>query len=616
MTSRRSRALVALVALALVAEGVSPALAAPIPFPQKDVTLIGRGELVRDFIADLFGQSGLKVKISTAATGKVNGTFKGTPREIWTQIAKAYHLTAYTSGGLVRIYHDDEVTSRSIASASAAQVAADARRQGLVDGANTVSATANMVVATGVPAFLERIEALAGTMRAPVRTAATTPVALPTIPVDPAAGMGLATPLLAGTQPMLRANMARGAVRSQIVAAAGKRSPFEVRMFFLKYRDAADKEQRSTDRITVIPGVATLLREQMGDGLGGVTVASNAANQFDNSEINRVGNRRSPSDGGRYDRDNRGEDQGAPEVVQAAAGDLNGPRITADSTNNSVIVRDRPEVMPIYEQLIANFDIEPVMIETEVTILEVSTNKLSDLGVDFSLGIGGLRAVFGGNFQTPGNTGNISAGYLSGNGDSFFARIRALEQSGALRVVSRPVLSTPSNQVAVFDNRTQQFARLQGEREVALYPISYGLSMRVRPSAIEDGGELRIRMDIEIEDTSLNGNVVDGIPVPSGPRVSTQSIDRHGESVMLAGMTSSTEYDFKSKTPVLGDVPLIGQVFRKRRKGKDRVERLFLLTPRIASANGSPSRVQAMAQQAPLLPIEALTGKRPKKRTR
>lgn len=595
-------------AAALVVTGVTgPSAHAQIPFPGKSMVLIARGEPVRDFIADLFAQSGLKVKISTAAVGKINGTFKGTPAEIWSQIARAYHLTAYTSGGLTRIYHDDEVASRTIATAAAPSVAADARKLKITDKANKVAASGGMVLATGVPVFLDRVESLAGASRMAKRDPGpVTALATPLMAPDPAArSTAVATPLL-------RANMARGTVRSEIVAAAGKRSPFEVRMFFLKYRDAADKEQRSTDRTTVVPGVATLLREQMGDGRDVGSVNSSDANSYSTTSLDRVGNRRSPSDDpyGNDGGDRRGDDR----VVQAAAGDMNGPRITADSTNNAVIVRDRPEVMPIYEQLIANFDIEPVMIETEITILEVSTNRLTDLGVDFSVGIGGLRAVFGGDFQQPGSNGSISGGYLSGNGDSFFARIRALEQSGALRVVSRPVLTTPSNQVGIFDNRTQQFARLQGEREVALYPISYGLSMRVRPSAIEDGGELRIRMDIEIEDTRLNGNVVDGIPVPSGPRVSTQSIVRHGESVMLAGMTSQSEYDFKSKTPILGDVPVLGQAFRKRRKGGDRVERLFLLTPRIASARGgAPTRLQAMAAQAPL-PIEALSGKRPKKK--
>lgn len=610
MTLPRMRsAICALAAVAMIGVALPPSAAvANIPFPSKPMILIARGEPVRDFIADLFAQSGLRVKISTAVTRKINGTFQGTPAEIWSQIARAYNLTAYNSGGLVRVYSNDEVASRTIATASAPAVASDARKLKITDGANKVAASSGMVVATGVPVFLDRVESLAGAARMPRRDPGpVTSIATPLMAPDPAA------PVTQVATPLLRANMARGTVRSEIVAAAGKRSPFEVRMFFLKYRDAADKQQRSSDRTTVVPGVATLLREQMGDGRDVGAVNSSDANSYNSTQVNRVGNRRSPSDDpfGNGQDDDSG-DGGDNRTTRAAGGDLNGPRITADSTNNAVIVRDRPEVMPVYEQLIANFDIEPVMIETEITILEVSTNRLTDLGVDFSVGIGGLRAVFGGDFQQPG-TGNVAGGYLSGNGDNFFARIRALEQSGALRVVSRPVITTPSNQVGIFDNRTQQFARLQGEREVALYPISYGLSMRVRPSAIEDGGELRIRMDIEIEDTRLNGNVVDGIPVPSGPRVSTQSIVRHGESVMLAGMTSQTEFDFKSKTPILGDVPVIGQVFRKKRKGGDRFERLFLLTPRIASSRGgAPTRLQAMASQAPL-PIEALSGKRKKK---
>ena len=61
--------------------------------------------------------------------------------------------------------------------------------------------------------------------------------------------------------------------------------------------------------------------------------------------------------------------------------------------------------------------------------------------------------------------------------------------------------------------------RITGEREVALKTITYGLSMRVQPSAIEDGGQMRIRLAVEIADTRLNGLVVDGIVGPHTWRV-------------------------------------------------------------------------------------------------
>lgn len=202
----------------------------------------------------------------------------------------------------------------------------------------------------------------------------------------------------------------------------------------------------------------------------------------------------------------------------------------------------------------------------------------------------------------------ITGGYLSGDGDVFLARIKALDKRGALRFVTRPVLSTANNKPAIFDITTQQLVKLEGEREVDALTVSYGLAMRVTPSAIEQDGQMRIRMDIEISDTQLNGMVVDGVPTATGPRISTETIVGHGESVLLAGMSQSRDYEIKQKTPFLSAIPIIGDIFFKKRwKSSDNWERLFLLTPRISNLGGQSF---AAAQVQPLT-MEQLRGEAP-----
>jgi len=579
----------------MIAPSVSASASSDVPFTDRQISIAARGQSIRDFLADLFAQAGLRAKISNVPTGKVQGVFVGKAADVWAQISRAYSVGAYFDGGLVRVFHTSEVTSRTISTERPDAIVAEVRRMQIGDGVNTVRASRNLVMATGIPAFLDRVEAMSG------KLATVPPVVAPAAVVTDPGFTTVASPL--------RGAGARLPVRSEVIIPAGIRSPFEVRMFHLRYRDAADKEVRSSDRTTLVPGVARLLIEQMGDGQAVGAVSTSDSNVFSTSGLNRLG-RGSRGGGGFYG------DEVVPAPDDARAGGaavrtgLDGPRISADSTNNSVIVRDRPEMMAIYEKLVANLDIEPVMIETQVTIIEVNTSRMKELGADFSLGIGGLRLAFGGDVGGSRTTGDISGGYLSGNGDAFNVRIRALEQQGALRVVTRPVLSAPSNQVAVFDNTTQQIVKLQGEREVDAFSVNYGLAMRIRPSAIEDGGELRIRMQIEISDTQLNGLVVDGVPTASGPRISTQTIVKQGESVMLAGMTSTREFDAKSKTPILGDVPLLGQAFRKRNRGESRMERLFLLTPRIISLGSATTVSQVLPDP---IPLSQISGKRPRR---
>jgi type III secretion protein C len=558
---RWSRGLLAAAMLGLAA----PAAADGPPFPEKTVSLSARGQDVRDFIADLMGAAGLKVKVSTAVKGRVQGAFRDPPKEIWDTISRAYGLVAYWDGRVVRVYANGEIGSRSVPTDAPADVVAQVGQLKLADGVNTVRAADGLVLATGVPAFLDQVETMAGQLGTRMARAPSAPA---TIPQSAAVTQGETI-----ASPLLRAPLARASLRSEVIQPAGKRSPFEVRIFFLTYRDAADREVRSADRATVIPGVATLLQEQMGDGrqVGGVT--SNLANEYEISGL-RALNRQAPFGSGT---------EAPRSEAEERAPDLDGPRISADPTINAVIVRDRPEMMSTYDLMIASLDVEPLMVETQITIMELNVTRLKELGIDFGFVLPslGLGALFGGVPSV--GPGGATGGFISGDGDAFLTRIRALEESGAVRVVTRPVLSTANNQVATFDITAQQVLRLQSERAVDALALNYGLAMRIRPSAIEDGGEMRIRMQVEVSDTSLNGVVVDGVPTSAGPRISTQMIVKQGESVMLAGMTRTATYDTKTKTPGLGDIPLLGQAFRKRRKGEDHIERLFLLTPRISN---------------------------------
>ncbi len=571
--------------------------ASGVPFASKSVSMSARGQDIRDFTADLMAQSGLKAKVSTAAKGKVQGVFRGSPAEIWSTIARAYGLVAYWDGSIVRIYNVNEVTSRSVPTLAAANLVSETQRLGMLDSVNKASASGAMVMATGVPAFLDRVEAMASQLGKTQLAAVTPPVEAN--PVVPAAY----TPATTFASPLLRAPMARASVRSEVIRSSGRRSPFEVRMFFLKYRDAADREARSSDRVTVVPGVATLLQEQMGDGSQVGNVSSNSSNEFSTNGLTRLSMSRMRN--ARLNGEGDGDDEAAPSAIG-----LDGPRISADPTVNAVIVRDRPEAMPVYEKLIANLDIEPLMVETQVTILELNTAKLKELGIDFGFGIESLGLLFGGGLNL--GAGGITGGYLSGDGNIFLARIKALEKRGALRVITRPVLSTANNQVATFDITTQQVVKLEGEREVDAFSVNYGLAMRIRPSAIEDGGEMRIRLQLEISDTQLNGGIVDGVPTATGPRIATQTIVKQGESVLLAGMSSDRAFDFKQKTPVLGDIPVLGQAFRKRRKGEEHYEKLFLLTPRISNL----AATQVATRTVEPLTLDQLSGKAPIKKSR
>ena len=577
----------------------STAASAPVPFGARTISIAARGQPVREFLVDLFSQAGLRAKVSTAVTGKINGVFTGTPTELWNQLSRSYSLVMFYDGGTARIYHSSEVASRSFASADPKGVLNDANRSNMVGGVNTLQLGSGVVMASGVPAFLDRVEQLAGARMA--AKAAPPPVA-------PSASIGGMTMTPAAILPPInRAPVARGTVKSEVMVPAGQRSPYEMRIFYLKYRSPSDEVRIGGGGGTNIPGMVTLLRELMGYGGPSQAPVTGGTNRV------RLDNRglETASDGYRGGRDDYGsrgdrarDRDGEESPPSRGSATLDGPRITADLVNKAVIVRDRPEVMGTYEAFIASADVEPLIVETQVTIVELNRSKLKDLGVDFALGIGGIRAVFGGDLL---NGADAQGSYLRGRPDDYFARIRALEKNGAAQIVSRPVLTTPSNQEVLFSDLTTSSAPLIGEREVGVQNAEFGLDIRLTPSVIEDGGTLRVQMGVQISDTRFLGYNPSGLATYGGPTIATQVIVPSGESVLIAGMTQTTDFDYKSKTPVLGDIPVLGQAFRQRNKGTERREKLFLLTPHIITTQ-SADRPQPADAFVPI-PLEQLQGK-------
>ncbi len=601
-----TRLLRLLILFLLAAPGVGSA-AAPV-FPAKTVTITARNQAVANVISDLFGQAGLRVKVSSAVGGKMNGTFTASPGDIWAQLSRAYNLVAYYDGAVVRVYAASEIQTRSFASNTPQTIIRNAQAMRIVDNSNMLVASGNAVTATGVPEFLSRVSQLAGSIRAPVATAA---VAAPSVisTVTPAS-VPVISPMLAGPATL-------ATVRSSVLARASTRNPYEVRIFYLRYARADDTIQKSFDRTDVIPGVATILRGVMGDGRLSQTVSTSGNFDIARQSLPRLLGRglgSVPPDASQrdYDDDEASGGGGSAPTRQSAPRDVNGPRVEVDATNNAVIIRDRPESMTVYEDIVRALDVEPRGIEIEATILELNTSRLKELGIDFNIADHGLNALFGGQQTNPTSgfsPGNLNANLLTGALNGFSLRITALEKSGALRVISRPRMSTLNNIPVVFNNQVTYYARVAGDRQVDLFPITAGLIMRVNPSVLYDGGELRTRMAIDIVDGSPSGLIVDGIPAVKQSSINTNAVVKQGESLMIGGMTMDTDFDYRSKIPVAGDVPVVGQLFRKRSKGGQHFERLFLITARILSQR--PTAATANTDGViPLDRLQAIAGGR------
>ncbi len=621
----QNKILTILAATATVTSGF-PAFAAPAPLSQRMIDIVGRGQSGSLILLDLFGQAGLKVKVSSAVNCPVMGKFKGSAAEIWRQVASACNLVSYYDGSVVRIYDSKEIQTRTLSATSPSEVVREAKQLGLLDANNKITAGSAHVTVSGVPIVVEQIERIAGramvkppsvvaVKAAPAMTPAPRIAATATGAdiISPSAPRPSQTGARASVAPALAApalpagtSFAGGQrlpVRSTVQTYANARFPYETRVFYLRYASAQDQVRDTEGSQVLVHGVASILTGIMGDGNMSSTVSTSGDFEAARHPISR---------GVGVSENEEAGDRPEPEPRYNRNNNVNGPRIVANVANNAVIVRDRPEAMPTYESLIASIDIEQTSVEVEATIIDLNTTRMKELGIDFAIGTGGLSAVFGGSVGpvTSSPSGQLGGSYVTGPGSVFNLRINALERSGAARVVTKARIPALDNLEAVYSQQEEVYLPISSERSANLERVRAGLILRVTPKIFNDGGELRTQVNLEIQDGTVVRDA-DGAPRVQRSALNTVTVVKQGEAAIVGGMTVMRQYDYKSGTPGLSKVPVLGNAFKKRNKGSERIERIFLISPRIMTQNSGGT---AVANATPAIPIEVLEGRKPPKR--
>ncbi len=615
---------------ALFASLAAPsAQAAEIPFSQKTVALAPNGQPVGDIIKDLFGQAGLSVKVSSRVQGRAAGRWVNPPAEIWKQLSKAYNLVAYYDGAVVRVYHSDEIASRNFSTASPDSVVASAKKMRLTSNGNDVRAGKGLVIASGVPEFLTQIAQLASTPVAPPPPPPPVMVPTPVAPAIAAVGTSdIVSPI--ARAPARMASLQPYRLDYVVSRAAGNGNPFEIRIYNLKYADAADRVINLGDRDQVIPGVATLLRQTLGDGQVTGAQVVERGNPQGVSRGNPSDQYNGPGFGpyGPYMQGPQGE-QADDRAPQREAPQSAGPRIAVNPSGNSVIVVDRPSMMSTYNAMVEAFDKPKTQIEIEATIIDIDVDRSKELGIDWSFGFSGLGGLFGGTVITPNSrsSGNINAGFFRSDSNFVSARISALSRTGTIQIVSRPRITTKENEPAVTDNRRIIPVRFGGGQfsNGGITNYQVGILMAITPKIAKEPDGLVTSLQIDLRDGALTGYTADGIPFIDNSSLNTNATIRQGESLIIGGITIDSSYDEKSKIPGLGDIPVVGNAFKKRSKGSRRKERIVIITPRIISdmpnniesaANGSDDEADEDAEDAEPAALPQRRAKRRAKQTR
>ena len=272
---------------------------------------------------------------------------------------------------------------------------------------------------------------------------------------------------------------------------------------------------------------------------------------------------------------------------------------------NAIVVRGTPTAIAAIEPLITELDVRRPQVLIEAAIVEITGDRSEQLGIQLGLGgaADGVNNSGGTSFSNLGlslsqvltaigapaatamTTDGLSANV--GRRGDFGILIQALGQSTRANLLSTPSVTTLDNQpaeIVVGQNvpfRTGSFTT-SGNTLTPFTTIEradVGITLRVVPR-VHEGDTVRLEVNQEV--SSLTNAVAGAADIVTNRRsIQTTVLADDGQTIVLGGLISDDQVRTKSQVPVLGDIPVVGNLFKSRTESKTRRTLFVFLRPTI-----------------------------------
>jgi type IV pilus assembly protein PilQ len=290
--------------------------------------------------------------------------------------------------------------------------------------------------------------------------------------------------------------------------------------------------------------------------------------------------------------------------------------VVADERTNAVIVSDIPKVIPIIDRLLTQLDRKTQEVEIEARVVAATRQFARDIGTQFGFGWGDGHSAIGGASaagSSPTTVGNLTPGYItvpgtgttSGSSIPLFSnlgstaptsgltflnasntvRIDAVlsmaESRGLLKVLSRPRVVTQNNIQALVKQGVRvpivTQAQLGGPPTVTY--VDAFLRLTVTPQITSEN---TIFLNVDVENTTPNfGQEVQGNPELITQQATTQVLVTDGGTVVIGGVIQTQNSINITQVPLLGNLPILGNLFKHTQVNTSNQELIFFITPRI-----------------------------------
>ncbi|HEY3983549.1 type II secretion system secretin GspD [Cedecea sp.] len=278
--------------------------------------------------------------------------------------------------------------------------------------------------------------------------------------------------------------------------------------------------------------------------------------------------------------------------------------IKADQQTNALIINAAPDLLRDLEQVIAQLDIRRAQVLVEAIIVEVQDADGMSLGVQWFNKYGGgtnfpetgasITGIQpGGIGEAVGKVSGLAAGFYHGNWTGLFT---ALQTTGRNNILATPSIVTLDNMEAEF-NVGQDVPILSGSQTTSGDNVfntverkSVGIKLKVKPQINQgDSVLLEIEQEVSSVDAQAGNNTL-------GPTFNTRTVRNavlvgSNNTVVVGGLLDTSHNDQNSKVPVLGSIPIIGNLFSAKSEKTTKRNLMLFIRPTIIREQGDYGRV-------------------------
>ena len=304
-----------------------------------------------------------------------------------------------------------------------------------------------------------------------------------------------------------------------------------------------------------------------------------------------------------------GADQGGSGGIVSDRGS-----IIVDDRTNAIIVTETPNRIAALRTLLDQLDIPVRQVMIEARIVKASDSFKREAGIrwgtagEITWGDSSNSVLYGPNLESvtslrggaaaadnlivdlgtsSGKTGGIAFGLV--NNDLLLdLELQLFESEGIGETVSRPTIITSDKSTASVNSGSQiPYQSDTGGGATATQFINATVGLTVTPQITPDD---RVILELNVTNNSRGDPTADGPPAIDTESIQTQVIVDDGETVVLGGLYQTRTDMIQLKTPVLGDLPLLGRLFRNSARTNDKDELLIFITPKIIRESGNRVR--------------------------